>query len=155
MVERRVFILNGPSLNLLGTREPQLYGTRTLEDLRVACREAGASRDLAIDFRQTNHEGELVDWIHEAIGVADGIIINAAAYTHTSIAIHDALRAFPGYKIELHISNPRLREPFRHVSYVSSAVDGIVAGLGPGGYVLVVGLMADVLGSGQSEQMTA
>lgn len=152
---RTIYILNGPSLNLLGTREPQLYGTRTLEDIGAACRDAGARRGLTVVFRQTNHEGELVDWIQEAIGVADGLIINAAAYTHTSIAIHDALRAFSGYKIELHISNPRLREKFRHVSYVSSAVDGVVAGLGPCGYELVVELMADILASGVSDQKTA
>ncbi|MCI0517807.1 MAG: type II 3-dehydroquinate dehydratase [Woeseiaceae bacterium] len=143
----KVFILNGPNLNLLGRREPEIYGRLTLEDLARRCAEVGVQRGLDVEFRQTNHEGELVDWIQEAIDVAKGIIVNAAAYTHTSVAIHDALRANPRPKIELHISNPHLREAFRQFSYVSPVVDGIVAGLGTSGYALSLQLMADLIDS--------
>jgi 3-dehydroquinate dehydratase-2 len=144
----QIFVLNGPNLNLLGTREPEIYGSRTLQDVAEKCREIGRRRGVLVDFRQSNHEGHLVEWIHEAIDDAQGIILNAAAYTHTSVAIHDALRAYPGYKVELHISNPHLRESFRHVSYVAPVVDSIVAGLGIIAYELVVSLMADtILGS--------
>ncbi len=142
---RKIFVLNGPNLNLLGTREPEIYGSKTLESISSECRALGVKKGLDLEFRQSNHEGDLVDWIQEAIGVADGIVINAGAYTHTSVAIHDALRSFDGYKIELHISNPHLREPFRHVSYVSSAVDSIVAGLGVDAYELLVDILADAL----------
>jgi len=140
-----VFVLNGPNLNLLGLRETDIYGTDTLADLSSRCRASGEKHGLSVDFRQSNHEGELVEWIHEARDVAQGIVINAAGYTHTSVAIHDALRAYDGYKIELHISNPRLRESFRHVSYVASAVDSIVAGLGTDGYELVLETLAQIL----------
>lgn len=143
----RVLVLNGPNLNLLGTREPGIYGNRTLAQIEADCRKAGAARNLDVVFRQSNHEGTLVDWIQEAIGKFDGLVINAGAYTHTSIAIHDALRAFEGCKIELHISNPHVREAFRHVSYVSPAVDGVVAGLGPMGYELVIDLVAELIGN--------
>jgi len=140
-----IFILNGPSLNLLGTREPEIYGSDTLEDIAARCTEAGAKHGLSIDFRQSNHEGELVDWIHEARDVASAIVINAAAYTHTSVAVHDALIAYEGYKVELHISNPHRREPFRHHSYVASAVDSIVLGLGAIAYPLVIETLAKIL----------
>ena len=140
-----VFVLNGPNLNLLGLRETDIYGTDTLADLSSRCRASGEKHGLSVDFRQSNHEGELVEWIHEARDVAQGIVINAAGYTHTSVAIHDALRAYDGYKIELHISNPHLRESFRHVSYVASAVDSIVAGLGTDGYELVLETLAQIL----------
>lgn len=143
-----VFILNGPSLNLLGTREPEIYGSDTLDDIAARCREAGAKHGLSVDFRQSNHEGELVDWIHEARGIAGAIVINAAAYTHTSVAIHDALIAYTGYKVELHISNPHRREPFRHLSYVASAVDSIVLGLGAAAYPLVIEALAQTLPGG-------
>lgn len=142
----RVLVLNGPNLNLLGTREPGIYGNRTLDEIEADCRKAGAARNLEVECRQSNHEGTLVDWIQEAIGKFDALIINAGAYTHTSIAIHDALRAFEGCKIELHISNPQVRETFRHVSYVSAAVDGVVAGLGTVGYELVIELVAELIG---------
>lgn len=144
-MSQNVFILNGPSLNLLGTREPEIYGSDTLADLAARCQEAGVQHGLTIDFRQSNHEGELVDWIHEAREAAQAIVINAAAYTHTSVAIHDALLAYDGYKVELHISNPHRREPFRHLSYVASAVDSIVLGVGAGAYELVVETLAQVL----------
>jgi 3-dehydroquinate dehydratase-2 len=140
-----VFVLNGPNLNLLGRREPEIYGRLTLDDLSRQCKKTGLQYGLDVQFRQSNHEGELVDWIQEAIDEVQGIVINPAAYTHTSVAIHDALRAYSGYKIELHISNPHLRETFRHVSYVSPVVDAIVAGLGVSGYELTVQLMAGLL----------
>jgi len=140
-----VYIINGPNLNLLGTREPEIYGHDTLQDIADRCRAAGASHGLDIVFLQSNHEGQLVDWIQEAITRATAIVINAAAYTHTSVAIHDALRAFSGYKIELHISNPHSRESFRHLSYVSTAADAIVAGLGIMAYDLVIPLLSESL----------
>ncbi|MDH4125832.1 MAG: type II 3-dehydroquinate dehydratase [Gammaproteobacteria bacterium] len=142
---KKIFVINGPNLNLLGRREPEIYGHESLEDIAVLCRKVGNAHNLLIDFRQSNHEGQIVDWIQEAIGNVDAIVINAAAYTHTSVAIHDALRAYNGYKVELHISNPHLRESFRHTSYVSTAVDAIVAGLGTMAYELVIELVHDVL----------
>ena len=141
----KIFILNGPSLNLLGSREPEIYGPDTLDDIAARCVEVGEKHGLTVDFRQSNHEGELVDWIHEARDVASAIVINAAAYTHTSVAIHDALIAYEGYKVELHISNPHHREQFRHLSYVASAVDSIVLGLGAAAYPLVVEMLAQTL----------
>lgn len=140
-----MYIINGPNLNLLGTREPEIYGTTTLEDISARCREIGTRHGLEVVFFQSNHEGVIIDRLQEAINAAQGIVINAAAYTHTSIAIHDALRAFKGVKIELHISNPRLREPFRHVSFVSPVVDAVVAGLGIHGYELVMDVIASEL----------
>ena len=134
-----IYIINGPNLNLLGTREPEIYGRDTLEDIAARCRERAAGHEVR--FMQSNHEGEIIEWIHEAIGTADAIVLNAGAYTHTSIAIHDALRAFHKRKIELHVSNPHLRESFRHVSYLAPVVDAVVAGLGADGYVRVVELL--------------
>lgn len=141
----KVFIINGPNLNLLGTREPTIYGSETLEDVAERCRTIGAKLGMEIEFRQSNFEGQLVEWIQEAIGTADAIVINAAAYTHTSVAIHDALKSYPGFKIELHISHPHLRESFRHISYVSPVVDAVVAGLGTNGYSRVVEMLPDLL----------
>ena len=145
----KIFIINGPNLNLLGKREPEIYGYETLENIADRCREVGSNYGLDIDFMQSNYEGEIVGWIQDAINQVDVIIINAGAYTHTSIAIHDALRAFKGYKIELHISNPHLRETFRHNSYVSPAVDAVVAGLGIHGYEQIINLLPDMLSSDQ------
>ena len=142
---KKLYILNGPNLNLLGTREPEIYGSTTLDELAAQCKEAGGKAGLDVDFRQTNHEGELVEWIQGAIDQAAGLIINAAALTHTSVAVHDALRAYNGYKIELHISNPHSRESFRQVSFVSPVVDAVIAGLGVRGYELSVELMAEKL----------
>ena len=142
---KKVRVLNGPNLNLLGTREPAIYGSATLAQIAERCAETGAALGLEVEFLQSNYEGQLVDWIQGAIGACDALVINAAAFTHYSIAIHDALRAYDGYKIELHISNPHQREAFRRVSYVSSAVDAVVAGLGPDGYELVTHTLADVL----------
>ena len=138
----RIFVLNGPNLNLLGKREPHIYGHTTLADVEILCREAAAKWDVEMEFRQTNYEGKMVDWIQEAREVAQAIVINAGAYTHTSVAIHDALKSFDGTKVELHISNPHMRDSFRHLSYVSSAADSIAAGLGYRGYPLVVEMVA-------------
>jgi 3-dehydroquinate dehydratase-2 len=137
-------ILNGPNLNLLGLREPEIYGRETLDDLRAACEEAARGLGLAIDFRQTNSEGELVDWIQGARKGFGGIILNAGAYTHTSIAILDALRALAVPVIEVHLSNVYRRESFRHVSYVSQAATGVIAGLGSHGYLLALQALARI-----------
>lgn len=144
-LNKRIDILNGPNLNLLGSREPDIYGNETLDDIAARCRASGEDLGLDVVFRQSNHEGQLVDWIQEAIGVADAIVINAAAYTHTSIAIHDALLAYNGLVVELHISNPHGREHFRHTSFVATAADAVVAGLGPGAYDLLVPIVYNVL----------
>lgn len=138
-------VLNGPNLNLLGQREPDIYGHDTLDDIAERCIELGKQRNLEVSFAQSNYEGQLVEWIQQAINSADAIVINAGAYTHTSIAIHDALRSYNGYKIELHISNPHSREAFRHISYVSLAVDAVVAGLGIAGYEHCIELLPSVL----------
>lgn len=134
---RTIFILNGPNLNLLGKRQPEIYGSETLADVEARCR-ALLPEGAAIELRQSNHEGEIVDWIHEAREKAVGIVINPAAYTHTSVAILDALNAFDGPVIEVHISNVHKRESFRHHSYVSARADGVVAGLGLEGYEAAV-----------------
>jgi len=140
-----IHILNGPNLNLLGTREPAIYGRETLEDIRTACTALGQSLGLTVDFFQSNHEGALVDRIQAARGVAAGIIINPAAYTHTSVAILDALGAFDGPVIEVHLSNVHRREAFRHHSYVSQRADGVIAGLGSEGYLAALRHLARCL----------
>jgi 3-dehydroquinate dehydratase II len=138
MAGETILILNGPNLNLLGLREPEIYGTDTLADIEESCLERAAELEIKVDFRQTNHEGELVAWIQEARDNAAGIVINAAALSHTSIAILDALK-FAGLPvIEVHLTNIFRREPFRHVSYVSMAANGVICGLGPQGYVLAL-----------------
>jgi 3-dehydroquinate dehydratase II len=141
----KILVINGPNLNLLGTREPELYGRETLADVEARCHGAAAELGLAVDFRQSNHEGVLVDWLQEARSAADGIVINPAAYSHTSVAILDALSAFPGPIVEVHISNIHRREPFRHHSYVSRVATGVIAGLGTHGYVLALRHIAAVL----------
>jgi len=140
-----VFILNGPNLNLLGVREPATYGYDTLADVEMRCSARAAALDLTIDFRQSNHEGQLVDWIQEAREAADGIILNAGALTHTSVAIHDALKAADLPIIEVHLSNIFRREPFRHHSYVSFAANGVICGLGPQGYELALEAVAALI----------
>ena len=140
-----ILVINGPNLNLLGTREPEIYGTTTLDDVRVATVDQAKRHGLIADFRQSNDEGELVDWIQDARESAAGIIINAAAYTHTSVAILDALQACGKPVIEVHLSNIFKRESFRHHSYVSPAATGVICGLGAQGYVLAVDAMADLL----------
>ncbi|MDB6452795.1 type II 3-dehydroquinate dehydratase [Falsirhodobacter sp. 20TX0035] len=133
-----IYILNGPNLNLLGQRQPEIYGHETLADVEARCETEARDLGLEIRFLQSNHEGQLVDWIHEARMAAQGIIINAGAYTHTSVAILDALKAFDGPVIELHISNVHARESFRHHSYISARADGVMAGFGTQGYELAL-----------------
>jgi 3-dehydroquinate dehydratase-2 len=140
-----ILVLNGPNLNLLGVREPKTYGSETLADIEEACLERAAALDLSVDFRQSNHEGQLVDWIQEARESADGIIINAGAYTHTSIAILDALRASELPIIEVHLSNIFAREPYRHHSYISAIARGVICGFGSQSYVLALDAIAYVL----------
>ncbi|MEO1918827.1 MAG: type II 3-dehydroquinate dehydratase [Paracoccaceae bacterium] len=137
-MNKTIFLLNGPNLNLLGFREPDIYGNDTLADVEARCMKHAEMLGVILDCRQTNHEGVLVDWIQEARGVADAIILNAGAYTHTSIAIHDALNTYDGYKMELHISDPKQREAFRHISYVELASDGLIAGKGVDGYIMAL-----------------
>ncbi len=131
-----IYILNGPNLNLLGKRQPEIYGRDTLADVERQCREVAAG--LTVDLRQTNSEAELIGWIHKARDKAKGIIINPGAFTHTSIAILDALNAFEGPVLEVHVSNVHKRESFRHHSYVSLRADGVVAGFGVDGYALAM-----------------
>ena len=130
----RILVLNGPNLNLLGTREPEQYGRETLADLASSCADSARDLGLDIEFRQTNHEGELIDWIHAARGRCAGIVINPGAWTHTSVAIRDALVASELPVIEVHLSNVHKREPFRHISFVSSIAVGVICGLGSHGY---------------------
>jgi 3-dehydroquinate dehydratase-2 len=144
-MSKPVLILNGPNLNLLGTREPHIYGSATLADVEKMCQARAKQRGLAISFRQSNSEAQIVEWIHEAINSADGIIINPAAYTHTSVAILDALNMVKAPIIELHISNPHKREPFRHHSYVTFAATALICGLGVNGYPIAVEAMADLI----------
>lgn len=140
-----VFVLNGPNLNLLGLREPAIYGAATLADVEKLCRDHAAGRGFAIEFRQSNHEGELVTWIHEAREKASGIAINAGAYTHTSIALHDALKAADLPAVEVHLSNIHKREDFRHHSYIAPAVTGVIAGFGPTSYVLALEALHSII----------
>jgi 3-dehydroquinate dehydratase II len=140
-----ILVLNGPNLNLLGVREPETYGRDTLADIEEACLERAAELDLSVDFRQSNHEGQLVDWIQEARETADGIVLNPGAYTHTSIAILDALRAAELPIIEVHLSNIHRRESYRRRSYVSEAAQGIICGFGAHGYLLALDAMARLI----------
>jgi 3-dehydroquinate dehydratase II len=140
-----VYVLNGPNLNMLGVREPDVYGTETLDDLRVRTEKAAARNGLSVDFRQSNIEGEIVNWVQEARGKAKGIIINAGGYTHTSVAILDALQAVSLPTIEVHLSNIFRRDEFRQHSYVSLAATGVICGLGPKGYELAIEAMANIL----------
>jgi 3-dehydroquinate dehydratase-2 len=149
-VSHTVLILNGPNLNLLGSREPEIYGRSTLDDIRRACETAAKPLGLAVDFRQSNDEGGLVSAIQSARTGAAGIVINAAAYTHTSVAILDALLACGVPVIEVHLSNIYKREDFRHHSYVSRAASGIICGFGAKGYVLALEAMAELLVRGKS-----
>jgi len=141
-MSKPIYVLNGPNLNRLGKREPEIYGKTTLAEIEAQCRQEAQGR--ALEFRQSNSETQLIDWIHEAIDEAGGIIINPAAYTFTSMAIMDALRMFPGPTIELHISNIHRREEYYHHSYVSKVVTAVIAGLGPNGYRVAVRAMLDL-----------
>jgi 3-dehydroquinate dehydratase-2 len=144
-----VLVLNGPNLNLLGQREPEIYGSQTLAEVAELCRHVGETVGFEIDFRQSNYEGELVDWIQEA-GAAQraescaGVVLNAGAYTHTSVALHDAIVGAQARVIEVHISNVHGRESFRHHSYISPAAAGIIVGLGTMGYPLAIRALAEL-----------
>jgi 3-dehydroquinate dehydratase-2 len=140
-----VYVLNGPNLNMLGLREPAVYGTATLKDIEALCRGHAAALGLAVDFRQSNIEGEIVSWIQEAREKASGIAINAGAYTHTSIALHDALKAADLPAVELHLSNVHKREDFRHTSLIAPAVNGVILGFGPQSYVLAISALHSIL----------
>ena len=140
-----IYVLNGPNLNRLGKREPEIYGKATLADVERYCREAAGAQPIV--FRQSNSEPQIIEWIHEAIDDGAGIIINPAAFTFTSMAIMDALKMFPGPIIELHISNIHRREPIYHRSYVSPVATAVIAGLGTNGYAIAVRAMQDLIAS--------
>ena len=146
---KKVLVLNGPNLNLLGTREPGIYGAKTLADVEKTCRDEAARLSLELDFRQSNHEGELIDWIHEAgrecaAGTTLGVVFNAGAFTHTSIALHDAIKGANVPVIELHISNVHARESFRHHSWLSPVAKAVIAGFGVAGYALAINGLANI-----------
>jgi len=140
-----VFVLNGPNLNLLGEREPSIYGGKSLADIERDCMAAGKRLEIAVDFRQSNHEGVLVDWIQEAGRAGAGIVLNPGAYGHTSIALHDAIRAGGAPVIEVHLSNVFARESFRHHSFISPVAAGVICGLGAQGYVLALEAVRDLV----------
>jgi len=141
----KVLVLNGPNLNMLGTREPQVYGSETLADVEADCRGVGEALGLAVECRQSNWEGQLIDWIHAARSEFDAIVINPGGLTHTSVSLRDALSAYGGPVIEVHISNIHRREAFRHVSYVSAIAVGMICGLGVEGYGLAIRRLATLL----------
>lgn len=143
-----ILVLNGPNLNLLGDRDPDIYGTETLANIEERCRSRAAELDLAVDFRQSNSEGELVDWIQDARASCAALIINPAAYTHSSIAIMDALSVLTIPVIELHLSNIHRRESFRRRSYVSKVATGVICGFGSSGYEMAVDAAAKLIGTG-------
>lgn len=145
IMAKRVLVLNGPNLNLLGTREPAIYGSETLEHVEALCQRTGEASGLSIDFRQSNHEGELVTWIQQARDTSDAILINPAAYSHTSVAIHDALKAVGLPVAEVHLSNIHQRESFRHHSYVSAVAFGVICGFGVAGYRMALEALAEKL----------
>jgi 3-dehydroquinate dehydratase II len=144
-MSRLVFVLNGPNLNLLGKRQPHIYGHETLADVERDCRSLAAELTLDLRFHQSNREYEIIDWIHEARDTAAGIVINPAAFTHTSVAILDALNTFDAPVIEVHISNVHKREEFRHRSFVSMRADGVIAGFGVQGYLLALHRIARLI----------
>jgi 3-dehydroquinate dehydratase-2 len=145
MTTPTVFILNGPNLNLLGTREPEIYGYDTLADINARLATQAQDMGLAIDARQSNHEGDLVDWLHEAQSAgAKAVLLNAGAYTHTSVALHDAIKSIKVPVIEVHLSNPHTREGFRHKSYVGMAAKATVAGFGPASYTVALSAVASL-----------
>lgn len=149
--KKTVYVLNGPNLNLLGTRQPNIYGGTTLTELEKLVVEYARNHGFQIVFRQTNHEGVLVDWIQEARTKADGVILNAAAYTHTSVALHDALLNLEMPIVEVHISNPHARDAFRHHSYVTGVAKREIAGFGVHGYVLALDALAYILNTADND----
>jgi len=141
-MNKTIAILNGPNLNLLGTREPEIYGNTTLAEIEGMCREAAVKQGFNVDFKQSNHEGNLIDWVQQAGREAVGIIINAAGYTHTSVALHDALKAVRIPVIEVHLSDPKARETFRHYSYIEPVAKKTICGHGAKGYVMAIEALA-------------
>jgi 3-dehydroquinate dehydratase-2 len=137
-MSKTITIINGPNLNLLGTREPEIYGRETLADIQKLCEKTAKAYEVAIDFRQSNHEGDLIDWVQEVAHRAGGIIINAGGYTHTSVALHDALRAVSVPVIEVHLSDPKTRETFRHHSYIEAVAKQSICGHGAKGYAMAI-----------------
>jgi 3-dehydroquinate dehydratase II len=147
---KTIYVLNGPNLNLLGTREPHIYGRSTLKDVEKLCRKTAAAHGYTIEFRQSNHEGVIVDWIHEAAAKkAAGIVLNPAGLTHTSASVHDAIKAISVPVIETHISNIHAREPWRHHSYVSLVAKAVICGFGIQGYALAIDGIAALTGKGK------
>ncbi len=142
----QILVLNGPNLNLLGVREPEIYGRTTLADIDELCAATAAEVGLEARCIQSNHEGELIDAVHAARGSTVGAVVNAAAYTHTSVALHDALKSYPQPIVEVHLSNPHAREPFRHHSYISLVADAVVAGAGARGYAHAIRILAEAIG---------
>lgn len=142
-----ILVLNGPNLNLLGNREPDVYGHETLADIEAACTKKATALGLKVDFRQSNSEGDMVDWVQQAASSQSGVIVNAGAYTHTSVALLDALLACPLPVIEVHLSNIFRRDEFRHHSYVSKAATGVICGFGGFGYQMALEALARILGS--------
>lgn len=140
-----ILIVNGPNLNMLGMREPHIYGALTLDDIEASCQERAEQLGLRLDFRQSNHEGEMIGWIQEARSAHDGIVINAGGYTHTSVAIRDALASTDLPIIEVHLSNVYAREAFRHHSYISGVARGVICGLGRHGYLLAMDALAEII----------
>jgi 3-dehydroquinate dehydratase-2 len=145
-----IYVLNGPNLNLLGSREPEVYGRETLSDVQARCERKAASLGLSVEFRQSNHEGELVAWIQEARQKASGLIVNAGAFTHSSIAMLDALLASELPCVEVHLSNIFRRESFRHNSYISKGAKGVICGFGPLGYELAIEALAASIEAGKT-----
>jgi 3-dehydroquinate dehydratase-2 len=144
---KRVLVLNGPNLNMLGIREPKTYGSQTLADIETMCRAEAKRLKLTLEFKQTNREGELVEWIQAAYDKIDGMVINPAGYSHTSVAIRDAISAVAIPTIEVHLSNIHAREEFRHFSYISAVATGVICGLGAAGYRLALEALAERLGA--------
>jgi len=142
---KRIYLLNGPNLNLLGQRQPEIYGRDTLDDIAETCKKVAVAQGMTLKAFQSNSEGQLIDWVHEARQNADAIIINPGAYSHTSIALLDALNTFEGKVIEVHISNIHKREEFRHHSYISLRADGSIVGVGTQGYMLAVQALQNML----------
>lgn len=144
-MKRNIYVVNGPNLNLLGKRQPEIYGKSTLEDVAANCRKLAKKLGVSVDFFQSNHEGEIIETIHDARTKAGGIIINAGGFSHSSIAILDALNAFEGKVVEVHVSNVLKRESFRHNSYIATRADGVIVGLGIKGYEFAVEYLAGYL----------
>ena len=144
-MSKLIFVLNGPNLNLLGIREPHIYGQESLDDVRQRCEARAGALGLSVEFRQSNHEGQLIDWVQEARLGASALVINPGGFGHTSVALHDALKTLTIPIVECHLTNPAAREPFRHHSYVSLAATGVICGFGAAGYELAIDAVNNLL----------